>query len=312
MEVTRSESAEGRYWLDNERFLSLVMLLPSVIYIVLLVGIPFVLAILFSFSDVTIGKPQLDHFTLNTFAGVLADPIFRQALMNTFWFTIASQVITIVLANVLALVLMQPFRGKWLVRLLILLPWATPIAIGAIGWLWMLDSIYSPVDWIFRQFHLLGVHGLISNASNMYWLGIPSLAQFSVIMVEVWRMLPLATVIIMAGLSSISPDIRDAVQVDGVGFWRELRFVIIPLLMPIILVALLFGIVFTFTDMTVVYVLTGGGPVNTTQVLASWAYFKGIQGGDLAAGAATVIFMLPVLMGVALLMLRLARRSEVN
>ena len=290
------------------------MLLPAVIYIVLLVGIPFVMAILFSFSDVTIGSPQLDHFTLDTFTGVINDPIFQRALGNTFWFTIASQVITIVLANILALVLMQPFRGKWLVRLLILLPWATPIAIGAIGWLWMLDSVYSPVDWIFRQFHLLGVHGVISNASNMYWLGIPNLAVFSVIMVQVWRMLPMATVIIMAGL------VVDFARYPGccsgrwsrLG-WRELRFVsTLPLLLPIILVALLFGIVFTFTDMTVIYVLTGGGTVNSTQVLASWAFFKGIQGGDLAAGAATVIFMLPVLMGVALLMLRLAKRSEVN
>jgi multiple sugar transport system permease protein len=117
----------------------------------------------------------------------------------------------------------------------------------------------------------------------------------------------------MAGLTSISPDIRDAVQVDGVGWWREWREVTLPLLRPVLLVALLFGIIFTFTDMTVVYILTRGGPPpNATQVLASWAYIKGIQSGNLSEGAAIVMFMVPVLLGVALVMLRIARRAEVG
>lgn len=307
-----------RYWLDNERFLSFAMLLPAVLYIVLLVGIPFVLAILFAFSDVTVGSPQLDNFTLDTFSTVIKDPNFQRALANNFIFTIISQAIMLVFANALAMALTTNFPGKWLVRFLILLPWATPIAIGTIGWLWMFDSVYSPVDWIFRNIGLLkqvgvmGSVGILKNQTNMYWLGEPGLAMFSVIVVQVWRMLPMSTVILMAGLTSISPDIRDAVAVDGVGWWREWREVTLPLLRPIMVVALLFGIIFTFTDMTIVRVLTRGGPINATQVLSSWAYFKGIEGGNLSEGAATVIFMLPVLLGIALVMLRIARRTEVR
>jgi multiple sugar transport system permease protein len=306
-------------WRDNERVLGVGMLLPAAIYVILLVGLPFLLAVLFAFSDVTIGDPSLDNFTLDTFRRVLADPNFQRSLVNNFIFTIISQVIMVVLANILAAALTRNFPGKWFVRFLILLPWATPIAIGTIGWLWMFDSVYSPIDWIFRNLGLLkqigmvGQVGLLRNATNMYWLGEPGLAMFSVILVQIWRMLPMSTVIIMAGLTSISPDIRDAVQVDGVGWWREWREVTLPLLRPILLVALLFGIIFTFTDMTVVYVLTRGGPPpNATQVLASWAYIKGIQSGNLSEGAATVMFMLPVLLGVALVMLRIARRAEVN
>jgi len=306
-------------WPDSERFLSVAMLSPAVIYVALLVGIPFLLAILFAFSDVTVGDPTLDRFTLETFQRVIADPNFQRALANNFIFTIISQSIMVVLANILAAALTRNFRGKWLVRFLILLPWATPIAIGTVGWLWMLDSVYSPVDWIFRNLGLLkqigvaGQVGFLKNTTNMYWLGEPGLAMFSVILVQIWRMLPMSTVIIMAGLTSISPDIRDAVQVDGVGWWREWREVTLPLLRPILLVALLFGIIFTFTDMTVVYVLTRGGPPpNATQVLASWAYIKGIQSGNLSEGAATLMFMLPVLLGVALIMLRIARRAEVR
>jgi len=313
------EQASRASWQDSERVLGVAMLLPAGLYVILLVDIPFILAILFAFSDVTVGDPALDHFTLATFQRVLSDPNFQRALANNILFTLISQGFMVVMANILAFALTRNFRGKWLVRFLILLPWATPIAIGTVGWLWMFDSVYSPVDWIFRNLGLLkqigviGQVGLIKNTTNMYWLGEPGLAMFSVILVQIWRMLPMSTVIIMAGLTSISPDIRDAVQVDGVGWWREWREVTLPLLRPILLVALLFGIIFTFTDMTVVYVLTRGGPPpNTTQVLASWAFIKGIQSGNLSEGAATVMFMLPVLLGVALIMLRIARRSEVG
>jgi multiple sugar transport system permease protein len=134
--------------------------------------------------------------------------------------------------------------------------------------------------------------------------------MFSIIMVHVWRMLPLATVILLAGLTSIPQDIKDAVAIDGVGFWRELFEVTLPLLAPISAVAVLFGTVFTFTDMTVVYVLTRGS--NNTHVLASLAFFKGIMGGDLAQGAATALFLLPVLMAVVIVVLRVARRSELT
>jgi multiple sugar transport system permease protein len=130
--------------------------------------------------------------------------------------------------------------------------------------------------------------------------------------VNVWRLLPLATVIILAGLSSIPQDIHDAAQVDGAGFWRHLFRINIPLVMPIMLVALLFGIVFTFTDMIVIFVLTRGGPYDTTQVIASLAFFTGIQGGDLASGAAIALFLFPVLVAVAILFLTLARRAEVT
>jgi multiple sugar transport system permease protein len=299
-----------QYLADREGFLSVAMLVPAVIYIALLVGFPFILAILFSFSDVTVGNPTIDRLSFDTFSRVIADSNFRQALGNNFFFTITSQIIMIIMAYTLSLTLMRDFRGKWLVRLFILLPWATPIAISSIGWLWMLDSVFSPIDWMFRQVSLLGPGGLFSNASNMYWLGEPALARLAVILIQVWRMLPMSTVILLAGMTSIPGDIKDAVQVDGADFWMELFQVTIPLMRPIIIVAFLFGVIFTFTDMTVIYVLTQGGPVNSTQVLASWAFYKGIEGGNLAEGAATAIFLLPVLLGVAMVMLRLARRTE--
>ncbi|MEL6149002.1 MAG: sugar ABC transporter permease [Chloroflexota bacterium] len=309
-DVTIPEYTGWRSWLDNERFLAMLMLLPAVIYIIVLVGFPFIMAILYSFSDITVASPRIDRLTLETFQATLGDKVFRTALWNTLLFSVVSQVIVIILGNILALALLEEFRGRWLVRLLILLPWATPIAISALMWWLLLDNVNSPIDWMFRQVGLLGQDGVISNANNMYWR--VEYARLSVILIYVWRILPMSTVILLAGLTSIPKDVKDAVAIDGVGFWTEFFEVTVPLLRPVLLVAFLFGVIFTFGDMTVIYVVTQGGPTNATQVLPSWAYYQGIEGGSLAEGAATAIFMLPVLFGVALILLRTARRSEVN
>jgi len=134
----------------------------------------------------------------------------------------------------------------------------------------------------------------------------------SVIMVHVWRLLPLATIILLAGLSSIPREIHEAARVDGAGFWRQHFRITLPLVRPVMLVALLFGLVFAFTDMIVIFVLTRGGPYDTTQVLSSLAFFTGIQGGDLATGAAIAVFLFPLLLAVAVVFLRVARRTEVT
>lgn len=310
-EITE-EKTRPRYFLDRERILGPLFLLPAVIYIVALVGIPFFLAIAFSLSDVTVGDTTLDFVGLRNFRAILRNSTFRAALQQTFVFTIISQVLTLVLAKILALLLTTDFRGKRFVRFLIILPWATPISLGTIGWLWLLDSKFSPIDWILRYFHLLGQAGaLFGPENNMYYLGRTNLAMASVIAVHVWRILPLATVILLAGLTSIPQDIRDQAAVDGASFWRELFQIIIPLMLPIMSIALLFGVIFTFTDMTVVYVLTRGGPKYDTQVLATWAYFVGIEGGDLGEGAAIALFLFPLLLVAAIVMLRVARRTEV-
>ena len=304
--------ALGRIW-DRERVLAPLLIAPAILYIVILVGGPFFLAIYYSLSDATTGSTSLNFVGLSNFQAVIKDPVFRKALINTFIFTLCSQALVLVLAKVLALALIKEFRGKWLVRFLILLPWTAPIALGTVGWMWMLDSIFSPIDWILRYIGLLGTpDALLGGHSNLYWLGVPNLAMLFVIMVHTWRMLPLATVILLAGLTAIPQVILDAAQVDGAGSWRRLFQIMIPLLLPIMTVAVLFGIVFTFTDIAVVYILTQGGPVHSTQVLASWAFFKGIEAGDLAQGAAVALFLFPAMAGVAALMLRLARRTEVT
>jgi multiple sugar transport system permease protein len=210
----------------------------------------------------------------------------------------------VVFGKVLANVLIAQFRGRWLVRFLVLLPWTTPVALSTITWLWLLDSVFSPIDWVLREL------GLIQ--SNTYWLGRPVLAMVSVIAVHVWRLVPLAAVIMMAGLLSVPKDVQEQATVDGAGYWRRMFEITIPLTAPVIAISALFGAIFTFTDMAVVYVLTRGGPTNETQVLASWAFFRGIEGGDIGQGAAIALFLFPLLLAAAIAILRAVRRAEVS
>ncbi|HEV8609338.1 MAG TPA: sugar ABC transporter permease [Thermoanaerobaculia bacterium] len=289
----------------RQRWLGPAMFLPAILYVVALVGVPFVLAFLYSVGDVKVGSVGYHFVGLKNFASVLQNPTFLRSLRNSFVFTVSSQILVLIGANLLALVLKEAFRGRRFLRFLILLPWVAPVSIGSIGWKWILDSLYSVINWVLVLLHL------VKPFSAPMWLGEPELAMMSVILVHTWHMLPFATVIILAGWTAIPRDIPEAAAVDGAGFFRRTFQIEIPMMLPIINVAVLFGVIFTFTDMTVIYILTRGGPYDTTQVLPSMAFFTGILGGDLAEGAAISIFLVPLLVAVAWLMLRSAHRAEV-
>ena len=300
-----SHSKRGAFFLDSERWLGPLLIGPAVLYIVLLVGVPFFMALYYSVSNTTTGGGTMAFVGLRNFTAVIGTPKFQTALKNTIIFGLISQALILVLSNALALALQKEFPGKRLIRFLILLPWVAPISIGTIAWLWIFDSTYSVLNWMLR------LAGLIQGQGYM-WLGLPHLAMGSIIAVHVWRQLPLATVILLAGHGSIPKDIHDAAAVDGAGFWRHFFQVTLPLILPISLVALLFGLIFTFTDMVIIYNLTRGGPFDSTQVLASLAFYTGIAGGDLAEGAAIALFLFPLLLAVALGFLIIAHRTEVT
>ncbi len=287
-------------------WLGVGMFAPALLYIAILIGVPFVMAFVYAFSDIKVGSATSSYVGLENFRSILQSPSFRKALGNSFIFTITSQILVLVGATILSLALKDKFRGRGFVRFLVLLPWVAPISLGAIGWKWILDSLYSVINWV-----LVAVH-IYKPYSAPMWLGEPKLAMASVILVHTWRLLPFSTVIMLAGLTAIPKDIPEAAAVDGAGFWRTLFQITIPMMLPIVNVALLFGIIFTFTDMTVVYILTAGGPFDSTQVLPSLAFFTGILAGDLAQGAAISLFLVPILVVVAYMMLRMAHRAEVT
>jgi multiple sugar transport system permease protein len=295
-----------RYALERPGVLATVLISPAVLFIGALVGVPLVLAVYLSFTDATAGSLSGKWVGLGNFRSALDDHVFRDALWHTFLFTVISQAVVIVVAGLLAHALVRSFRGRWLVRFVILLPWAAPIALTAIGFLWFYDPQASIFTWFLEHLHIT------SPQNRPNWLGTPHAAMSSIITVQAWRTIPFATVIFLAGVSSIPQEVDDAAAMDGATGLRKFWYVSLPLQLPIALVAVLFGIVFTATDMVVPYILTNGGPFNSTQVLTTWAFQTGINAGNIGEGAAIALFMLPFLAAVVVGMLFFARRAEVT
>jgi len=300
-------SRRWRRAFESRRVLAPALIVPAVVFMVLVVGVPFGWAIYLSLTDAVGGSLSGNWVGFDNFITAWGDDNFQKALRNTLIFTFASQAIVLVCAAVVSHYLVRDFRGKWFLRLLIILPWAAPVSLATIGWLWIFDSLFSVINWTLG--HALG---LVDTADPPQWLGRPNLALMAVIVVHAWRILPFAVVIFIAGLASIPSEVDDAAKIDGATGIKKLLYVTLPLQLPIALVALLFGIVFTAADFTVVYVLTQGGPFNSTQMLTTWSFQIGINSGSLGEGAAISLYLFPLLAVVSIVMLLFARRAQVS
>jgi len=278
-----------------------LLVLPAVIYVLALLGFPLVLGVWYSLTDVTVVRDGR-FIGLKNFVDAARDPTFRLALRNTLIIATVATAAKITLSVALAFLLLGAFRGRSVLRTLFVLPWTIPIALSTIAWKWMFHSQFSVVNWI-----LLKV-GLIDQ--SIQWLGTPVPAMFAVILVSTWRAVPFGAIVVMAGLTALPADVIDAARVDGANWWQRFKSVIVPLIAPILFIAVLFDLIFTLTELTVVFLLTGGGPVDQTQVLANYALQVGINGTQLGEGAAIALFMLPVLLALTILALRMIARRE--
>lgn len=292
--------------LEGERVLGYLLLLPAVLYIVLLIGYPFVLALWIAVTNQTVGNSANAKFVgLDNFIWAAQSSIFQKALVNTVSLTLGTEVVKMVLGTTLAFLLLRPFRGRQIARALVIIPWAIPIAISVIAWRWMFDSQYSVINWALVNAGLVG-----ANAKPNY-LGDPNLALWSIAAVNIWRGTPFSAIVVMAGLTSIPPELLEAARLDGASFLQRWRLVIVPIIAPILFISALFSVVFTLTDMTVVYLLTGGGPVNSTHVLSSLAFQVGIRSTSLSRGAAISLFLFPVILVGAFWLLRVLKKREI-
>jgi multiple sugar transport system permease protein len=294
-----------RFILDRRDVLGAVFVAPAILYVLLLVGVPLLLSIYYSVSAYTIYNPSWRFVGLANFAQIVENPDFLRTLGNTFIFTFGSQFLGLILGKFGALLLLRPFPGRKIVRALIILPWAVPIALATVAWQWMFDSLYSVINWTMIAL------GVIDRSDAPNWLGNPHLAMLCVIVVNAWRFFPFAIVIFLAGITAVPQDVIDAATVDGAGFWRRNYQIIVPMILPIVTIGLIFGIVFTFTDLSIVFLMTMGGPVGATSVLGFEGFQVGILSGDVSHGAAISLFMLPVLFVVVIFMLRFIKRREI-
>src|SRR6266511_3692470 len=230
-----------------------VLVLPAVIYVLALIGFPLVLGIWYSLTDVTVARPG-QFIGLKNFVDATQDPSFRLAMRNTLIVGVVSTAAKISLSVALAFLMLGAFPGRRVVRALFVLPWTVPIALSTIGWKWMFHSQYSVVNWLLRSV------GLIDQ--NIQWLGTPVAAMAAVILVSTWRAVPFGAIVVLAGLTAVPSDVVDAARIDGANWWARFQKVIVPIIAPILFIAVLFDLIFTLTELTVVYLLTcgrGGG-----------------------------------------------------
>jgi multiple sugar transport system permease protein len=273
---------------------------PAILIISLLVAYPFCIAMFLSLSDAFVGRPR--SFTgITNFLSLVRDGTFRQTLQNSFVFTATSVALKTLLGLTLALLLNQQLKLQRVLRGAVLLPWVIPTALSTLGWWWMFDSLYSVFNWTLIRLGILEV--------GLNWLGDKHLAMLSVITVNTWRGLPFFAVSLLAGLVAIPRELYEAAQTDGAGRWAKFWYITLPLLKPVLAIVVLFSTIFTFSDFNIVYVLTRGGPVNSTHLFATLARQVGLESGRIGAGAAISLFMFPVLVIVVYLQLRLIRKE---
>ncbi len=289
--------------LEDERWLAVLLLLPTVVLLGLFIAYPFVKGVLLAVTDAKVGVPGV-FVGMANFDKIWNDSIFRVAVRNTFVYTIVTTVFKLGFGLWLAMLLNRHFKGKALTRAFILLPFIIPTVLSTFAWKWMFDPTFSVINWVLFKANL--IHGRIN------WLGDPDLAMISIIIVNVWRGVPFYAISLLAGLQTISPELQEAAAIDGAKPWQRFWHVTWPLLLPVTMVVVLFSVIQTFADFQLVYVLTGGGPANATHLFATYAYQIGVGTGLLSEGAAISLAMFPVLLVVVIVQLLYIRRVETH
>jgi multiple sugar transport system permease protein len=287
--------------LEHERLLALLLLAPAVLLLTAFIAYPFVMGIWLALSSTSVGNPG--HFVgVKNLVKAWNDSIFRVALGNTLFYTFWANSFKLALGMWLALLLNRHFRGKRLVRASMLLPFIVPTVLSTIAWRWMFDPTSSVLNWLLYRTGFISVR--LPFLSDTTW------ALWCAIVVNTWRGMPFFAITLLAGLQTISPDLHEAASLDGANAWKRFWHVTWPLLKPVTVVVVVFSIIQTFSDFQLVYVLTGGGPANSTHLVATYAYQLGIGAGLLGEAAGMSLFMFPVLFMVVWVQLRYLRRLE--
>ena len=274
--------------LQNSRnALGLLFMLPAAVLLLLFLTYPLGLGVWLGFTDAKIGRGG-GWIGLENYEFLLGDSVTQLVLFNTLFYTFVASVLKFVLGLWLAILLNEKLPFKTFFRTIILLPYIVPTALSAIAFWWIYDAQFSVVSWVLVK------AGLIDRYID--FLGDPWNARLSTITANVWRGVPFVAITLLAGLQTISPSLYEAAAIDGASGWQRFRFITLPLLTPIIAVVMTFSVLFTFTDFQLIYVLTRGGPLNATHLMATLSFQRAISGGALGEGAAIAIAMVPFLL----------------
>lgn len=273
---------------NNRNALGWAFMLPTIVILLLFLTYPLGLGTWLGFTDAKIGRGG-QWIGLENFEYLVGDSVTQLALFNTLFYTVVASIVKFLLGLWLAILLNKNMPFKSFFRAVVLLPWIVPTALSAIAFWWIYDAQFSVISWVLMRF------GIITQYID--FLGDPWNARFSTIAANVWRGIPFVAISLLAGLQTISPSYYEASAIDGATPWQQFRYVTMPLLTPIIAVVMTFSVLFTFTDFQLIYVLTRGGPLNSTHLMATLAFQRAVSGGALGEGAAISTLMVPFLLG---------------
>ncbi|MBB4236255.1 carbohydrate ABC transporter permease [Rhizobium esperanzae] len=290
MSMANSEGGRGPVssLLQNNNVLGFLFMLPAAVFLVCFLTYPLGLGVWLGFTDTRIGRDGI-FIGLENYQFLMEDSVFWLSVFNTVLYTFIASVLKFALGLWLAMLLNQHLPYKSFFRAIVLLPWVVPTVLSALAFWWIYDSQFSIISWSLMKL------GLISGPIN--FLGDPINARISVIVANVWRGIPFVAISLLAGLQTIPASLQEAASLDGATSWQRFRYVTLPMLTPIIAVVMTFSVLFTFTDFQLIYVLTKGGPVNATHLMATLSFQRGIPGGQLGEGAAIAVAMVPFLLG---------------
>ena len=288
---------------SREQRTAWILLLPALLLLLFVFGYPIARAFWLSLFTKNLGTELQPIFSgLDNYARMAGDGRFWQSFWTTTVFTTASVVLELLLGLGIALVLNQRFLGRSFVRTTAILPWALPTALIGLAWAWIFNDQFGVVNDILLRL------GLIQTGIN--WLGDPVLAMMAVIFADVWKTTPFISILLLAGLQSISADLYEAHSIDGATPWQSFRQITLPLLMPQILIALLFRFAQAFGIFDLIAVMTGGGPGGATEVVSLYIYSTVMRYLDFGYGAALVVvtfLLLIAAVAIASFLLNLSR-----
>ena len=283
-------SATSRFF-DNRNVLGLVFMLPAGALLLFFLTYPLGLGVWLGFTDAKIGRAG-EWIGIENYEFLVTDSVFRLSVYNTFLYTVVASVVKFALGLWLALLLNKNMPFKSFVRAIVLLPFIVPTVLSAIAFWWIYDAQFSIVSWVLVKM------GVMDHYIN--FLGDPNLARMSTIIANIWRGVPFVAICLLAGLQTIPPSMYEAASIDGATPFQQFWHVTLPMLTPIIAVVMTFSVLFTFTDFQLIWVLTRGGPINATHLMATLSFQRAIPGGALGEGAAIATAMIPFLLAAIL------------
>lgn len=271
---------------DNNTLLGLIFMIPAAAILLVFLTYPLGLGVWLGFTDTRVGRDGIFIGTEN-YDYLFDDPVFWLSVFTTLLYTVVASIAKFGLGLWLALLLNHHLPFKAFLRAIVLLPWIVPTVLSAIAWWWIYDSQFSIISWVLVKLGWIDTY--------IDFLGEPNLARASVIVANVWRGIPFVAISLLAGLQTISPSLYEAAVLDGATPWQRFRYVTLPMLSPIIAVVMTFSVLFTFTDFQLIWVMTRGGPMNATHLMATLSFQRAIPGGNLGEGAAIATAMVPFL-----------------